>query len=161
MRLVLPALLVLIAGSAVAAPAPQGPCAEGFLPRGRAPEAIYLCAGPKLACRKDWSVDGADTAPDRVRSYECKPEITRLSAMTGATPATCAERFLPRPSAVRDAETYRCHAVDAHIETPCSHGYAPGGLTLSERPLADANRAGAATRRRLDGAQLAYVCMKQ
>jgi hypothetical protein len=164
MKLFLPALFVL---AAVAVPAcaadalPQGPCADEFLPRGRAPEAIYLCSGPKLTCRRDWFVGGADTASDRVRFYECKADVTRMAGMVGTTPALCSERFLPRPAAVRDGETYRCEAVDLNYEAQCTPGYSPGGLMLGEKPLAHANSEAAATRRQLDGAQLSYVCMKQ
>jgi hypothetical protein len=164
MKLFLPMLFV---AAAVALPAcaadslPQGPCAEGFLPRGRAPEAIYLCAGPKLTCRRDWFVGGADTNADRIRSYDCKADVTRMSNMVGVTPAACSERFLPRPGAVRNGETYRCEAVHSRIEANCTPGYSPGGLMLGEKPLAHANSEAAATRRQLDGAQLSYVCMKQ
>jgi len=158
-------ILVLIA--AVAAPAFAGdassyePCADNFMAHGRAPESIYLCTGPKLTCRKDWFVGGADTSADRIRSYECKPDVTRMANMVGATPSQCTERFLPRPASVRDSETYRCEAVDSRYDTHCRPGYAPGGLMLAEKPLAQANSAAAATRRQLDGAQLSYVCMKQ
>lgn len=164
MRISISALFV---AAAVAVPAcaadslPQGPCADGFLPHGRSPEAIYLCSGPKLTCRQDWFVGGADTSADRIRSYECKADVTRLNSMVGVTPALCSERFLPRPAAVRDGETYRCEAVDLRYDTQCTPGYSPGGMMLGEKPLAHANSEAAATRRQLDGAQLSYVCMKR
>ena len=160
-------ILALFAVAAVAVPAcaadspPQGPCADGFLPHGRSPEAIYLCSGPKLTCRQDWFVGGADTNSDRIRSYECKADVTRMSGMVGATPASCTERFLPRPAAVSDGQAYRCEAVDPRIEANCTPGYSPGGLMLGEKPLAHADSEAAAMRRQLDGAQLSYVCMKQ
>ena len=162
MKLSLPALFVVVVAPAFAADASSyEPCADGFLPHGRSPEAIYLCSGPKLTCRQDWFVGGADTSVDRIRSYECKADVTRMAGVVGATPASCSERFLPRPAAVRDGEAYRCEAVDPHIEALCRPGYAPGGMMLGEKPLAHANSEAAATRRQLDGAQLSYVCMKQ
>jgi hypothetical protein len=162
MKLFLPALLALVVAPAFAADASSyEPCADDFLAHGRTPESIYLCTGPKLTCRKDWFVGGAATTSDSMRSYECKPDVTRMSSMVGATPASCSERFLPRPPSVRDGETYRCEAVNSRYETHCQPGYAPGGLMLAEKPLAHANSEAAATRRQLDGAQLSYVCMKQ
>jgi hypothetical protein len=162
MKLFLPALFALVVAPAFAADASSyEPCADNFLAHGRAPESIYLCTGPKLTCRKNWYVGGADTTSDSMRSYECKPDVTRMSSMVGATPASCSERFLPHPPSVHDGETYRCEAVNSRYETHCRPGYAPGGLMLAEKPLAHANSEAAATRRQLDGAQLSYVCMKQ
>ena len=156
---------LLFAAAVIAAQAadalPPGPCIAGFLPKGRAPEAIYLCAGSKLTCRKDWFVGGADTTTAGIRSYTCKADVTRMSSMVGATPALCTDRFLPRPASVRDGQTYRCEPVDASYEPQCTSGYAQGGLMLGEKPLAHANSEAAASRRQLDGAQLSYVCMKQ
>jgi hypothetical protein len=162
MKLFLPALFALVVAPAFAADASSyEPCADNFLAHGRAPESIYLCTGPKLTCRKNWYVGGADTTSDSMRSYECKPDVTRMSSMVGATPASCSERFLPHPPSVHDGETYRCEAVNSRYETHCRPGYAPGGLMLAEKPLARANSEAAATRRQLDGAQLSYVCMKR
>ena len=162
MKLSILVLITMAAAPAFAADASSyEPCADGFLPHGRAPEAIYLCSGPKLACRRDWFVGGADTTSSSIRSYECKPDVTHMSSMVGATPAAWSERFLPHPPSVHDAETYRCEAVNSRYETHCRPGYAPGGLMLAEKPLAHANSEAAATRRQLDGAQLSYVCMKQ
>ena len=160
MRFLLLVLAPVLAAQAADA-LPPGPCVADFLPHGRAPEAIYLCAGPKLTCRKDWFVGGADTTAASIHSYECKPDVTRMSSMVGATPALCTDRFVPRPPSVRDGETYRCEPVGMSYEPQCTSGYAPGGLMLGEKPLAHANSAAAATRRQLDGAQLSYVCMKQ
>jgi len=162
MKLFLPALFALVVAPAFAADASSyEPCADNFLAHGRAPESIYLCTGPKLTCRKNWYVGSADTTSDSMRSYECKPDVTRMSSMVGATPASCSERFLPHPPSVHDGETYRCEAVNSRYETHCRPGYAPGGLMLAEKPLARANSEAAATRRQLDGAQLSYVCMKR
>jgi hypothetical protein len=162
MKLFLLALFVVAVAPAFAADASSyEPCADGFRPHGRAPEAVYLCSGPKLTCRQDWFVGGADTTSDSIRSYECKPDVTRMSSMVGTTPGQCTERFLPHPPSVHDAETYSCEAVDLRIEAHCRPGYAPGGLMLGEKPLAHADSEAAATRRQLDGAQLSYVCMKQ
>ncbi len=162
MKLSVLALFAAAAAPAFAADASSyDPCADGFLAHGRAPESIYLCAGPKLTCRADWFVGGADTASDRIRSYECKADVTRMNAMVGATLALCTERFLPHPGAVRDGQTYRCEAADVRTETHCRPGYAPGGLMLGGKQLAEANSEAAATRRQLDGAQLTYVCVKQ
>ncbi|MDE2133391.1 MAG: hypothetical protein KGJ49_02210 [Alphaproteobacteria bacterium] len=160
-HLILAVVILMVVPAFAAEPSPYEPCSDGFLAHGRAPESIYLCAGPKLTCRLDWFVGGADTASDRIRSYECKPDVMRLNAMAGATPALCTERFLPRPGAVRDGQTYRCEAVDPRIETHCRPGYAPGGLMLGGKPLAHANGEAAATQRQLDSAQLTYVCVKQ
>ncbi len=160
MRFSLFVLAAVIATQAADA-LPPGPCTAGFLPKGHAPEAIYLCVGPKLTCRKDWFVGGAETSADRIRSYECKPDVTRMSSMVGATPAACTDRFVPRPASVHDGEGYRCEPIGMSYEPQCTGGYAPGALKLGEKPLAHANSAAAATRRQLDGAELSYVCMKQ
>jgi hypothetical protein len=164
MKLLVSALLLLVgvAGAAQAGEGtPQGPCTAGFLPKGRAPEAVYLCTGPTLACRKNWFVGGADTRTDRIISYTCKPDMTRMSAMVGITPALCSDRFLPHPPGVSNEEQYQCETVDPRYDTQCTPGYSPGGLMLGEKPLAHAGSEAAATRRQLDGASITYVCVKQ
>jgi hypothetical protein len=165
MKLLISSLLLLagIAGMAHAGEAalPPGPCIVGFQAKGAPTEANYLCSEPALTCRKDWFVGGADSGVSRFSSYLCKPDMTRMSAMVGITPATCSGGFHPRPPGVRNGQSYGCEAVQAIIAPQCLSGYTAGALTLAGRPLGYASGTAAATRRQLDGASISYVCTKQ